>query len=293
MNRRLLISSIAFICIIMVACIGIQFYLKIDEPVFMRSYCDVQVPDETGMGLTEVLQLEYITNQSDTRKIVGISFLEAPELAFYVGSDDLFFEFDNTEDPNVTTYGPYHLHQVRLNINGGLPEEYQDGLIVSKAVIAYDNGDTQTVDLGQIALSVKNDDYVNELHSTIGWDWESTEMESFLSKFSLRYDVSIISITSHLMETLNQNIGSCLVNGEDYSKAVGAVVPANQEICFSVEYPMKDEALRFELFHPVFLIQMQDTQGTVSNWYVNEIGYKKPISDLHDILTYLKARGAI
>lgn len=141
--------------------ISIIYYLKLDNPVFLKNYIDVDYYEYENMyTLSGIdIELKYIANIEDKRKVVSVIFEEAPELNFYASENDkmgVMQFYENTND-NIESYGRYGIHTVFLNFN--LPKEghkLDETIKLSKAKVKFDDELVLDVDLGKIILSKIN-----------------------------------------------------------------------------------------------------------------------------------------
>ncbi|MDY2631289.1 MULTISPECIES: hypothetical protein [unclassified Clostridium] len=141
--------------------ISIIYYLKLDNPVFLKNYIDVNYYEYENMYTLSGfdIELKYIANIEDKRKVVSVIFEEAPELNFYAsenGKKGAIQLYENTND-NIESYGRYGIHTVFLNFN--LPKEgykLDETIKLSKAKVKFDDELVLDVDLGKIILSKIN-----------------------------------------------------------------------------------------------------------------------------------------
>ena len=66
--------------------VSIIYYLKLDNPVFLKSYKDIEVVENEGNYITSGydIVIKYIANIEDERMVSSIVFKDAPNLNFYV-----------------------------------------------------------------------------------------------------------------------------------------------------------------------------------------------------------------
>lgn len=135
----------------------ILYYLKLDKPVFLKSYKDVEVFENEGNFLTQGydVEIKYISNREDKRKVSSIIFKDAPELNFYASETSSMgiVEFYNYHNDNIESYGRYGIHTVFLNLNSqSYGYDLSKDIVLSEATVIFDDGLTMDVDLGKVVL---------------------------------------------------------------------------------------------------------------------------------------------
>lgn len=156
--KKVLKISIVLIMSSLIISIAIKFSLKIDNPVFLKSYLDVNYYENEDMyslyGYS--IELKYITNNGDKSKVVDIIFDQAPYLELDVSENQgiglpAFYSYENN---NIQTYGPYDVHTVFIDLNmSRRNKKLEDVIELDKAKVQFDNGKIMEVDLGKIILS--------------------------------------------------------------------------------------------------------------------------------------------
>lgn len=142
----------------------IQSYIKLDSPVFLKNYLDVDYYEYDNVySLSGInIELKYITNNGENKNVISVIFEEAPELNFYarennnMGLMQMYYD-SNYSNINVENYGYYSIHTVYLDFE--IPKEsikLDDVIKLSKAKVTFEDGDSIDVDLGKIILSKNN-----------------------------------------------------------------------------------------------------------------------------------------
>ncbi|MDV4150987.1 hypothetical protein R0131_09070 [Clostridium sp. AL.422] len=159
-KTALKISSL-LILISFLLSILIQNYIKLDSPVFLKNYLDVDYYEyKDRYSLSGInIELKYITNNGENKNVISVVFEEAPELNFYARENNniglmQMYNDSNYSNINVEKYGYYSIHTVYLDFE--IPKESikLDNVIkLSKAKITFEDGDSIDVDLGKIILS--------------------------------------------------------------------------------------------------------------------------------------------
>ena len=137
-RTALRISGIMILLSFIVSLVTI-YYLKLDNPVFLKNYVEVDVAEgENRYNLLNFdIELKYISNVEDKRKVMEIVFYEAPELNFKASETNFqFARFYDYSNDNIESYGRYGIHTVFLNLDISEEKfEINEKLVLSKATI--------------------------------------------------------------------------------------------------------------------------------------------------------------
>lgn len=182
---------IVVICFIINTVYYMQFSL--DEVVFLKHYYERDIHDGSYMNI------HFIKNTSDNRKIREIRFPEMPNEFASVYLNDFSNGFNNgyyrTEEFAHYMYNELMI-EFQYNDTNYSEEGNGESIILNKAVIIFNNGDEQKVDIGKIVLH-KNMNYYDFLET-----YSSSSSNDFTSTTILTpiKDVIIESIESNLDE---------------------------------------------------------------------------------------------
>lgn len=113
-------------------------WLHLDEPVFLKHFYEIDINGGS------YIDMHYITNANDNRKITGISFDKIRGGVFVVNEN------------NVYSGAHYKYNELMIEFRR-VGEDYteegnEESVVLNKALIKYDNGDRQAVDIGKIVL---------------------------------------------------------------------------------------------------------------------------------------------
>lgn len=135
-------------------------YLKLSKPVFLKNYVETDISEGADKYklLNFDIELKYISNIEDKRKVVGIIFDEAPEINFKASETEFeFARFYDYSNDNIESHGRYGIHTVFLNVDISEQKiEIDDKLVLSKATVVFDDGLNMKIDLGRIVLNKNN-----------------------------------------------------------------------------------------------------------------------------------------
>lgn len=150
---------IVVICFIINTVYYMQFSL--DEVVFLKHYYERDIHDGSYMNI------HFIKNTADNRKIVEIRFPEMPNEFASVYLNDFSNGFNNgyyrTEEFAHYMYNELMI-EFQYNDTNYSEEGNGESIILNKAVIIFNNGDEQEVDIGKIVLH-KNMNYYGFLET--------------------------------------------------------------------------------------------------------------------------------
>ena len=155
-NKALKIS-IALIGLSLIITLLVLSKLKLDKPIFLKNYKEVELMEnEEVYSISGFdIELKYIANIKDKRKVSSVTFKEAPELNFYASENNsmgLMSSYDYSND-NIESHGRYGVHTVFLSLNSQKYDyEFDKELELSEATVTFDDGLTMEVDLGKVIL---------------------------------------------------------------------------------------------------------------------------------------------
>ena len=84
-NNKILKISLTLIMLSLIIVIMLIGKLRLEKPVFLINYCEIgtyEIGDKYSLG-EERFKLKYISNVDDTRRVVRITFKEAPDIDFF------------------------------------------------------------------------------------------------------------------------------------------------------------------------------------------------------------------
>src|SRR5690554_3248418 len=88
-NKKILKTGLILIFSVFVISLIVSVYLKLDEPVLLKLYKEIEFPtNQSGHYLDNQLRIEYITNINDTRLVTHVEFEEVPGLITSANSRD-------------------------------------------------------------------------------------------------------------------------------------------------------------------------------------------------------------
>ena len=161
MTKKISLLRVCLILIVIITgiCVGFSYYTRLKEPVFLK-YCVATsaVPSITTGYQQPALELQYLTNNTDQREVIGLSFAEAPDYSFiatenaqYYGGSFTFFS--NNSTPQLgEAIGPYRLRKVFLYMNNYFLEDWKGEVELNNALVNFNDGSSCKVNLGRILI---------------------------------------------------------------------------------------------------------------------------------------------
>lgn len=192
MNNLKNISILKYGLLIVALCLvmSIIYYMQfpIDEIVFLEHYYEISLYGSSTR------QIHFISNSNDKRKIVDISFPQLPD-----DFADVFSEYFNYGNYRSENFAHYNHNVILLNfvsMNNYAETEPEKSIFLDKALISFDSGEQQEVDIGKIILrkNIKQSDALNTPHSSVSNN--STSMAVIKSN----ENIIIEKITSDFLE---------------------------------------------------------------------------------------------
>ena len=223
-SKNNLILKYGLITVLLCLIISIFFYVQffLDEPVFLKHYYDLIIHENMRMNL------HFITNSSDNKKIRNIEFPQMPDNFAYI-------ELDYVTNLNENGYfrsrkfTHYSYNEISLLIHTLGENESEETIVLDRAIVHYSGGESQEADIGKIILhkNVKQTNVLTSVFTKSANDNTSSEgLES-------ADNIIIESIKSDLDDEL-KGIFELKMEGADVS---------------DLDYPVNisaDEILRFE-----------------------------------------------
>ena len=291
--KKSLIISISLIIVSLIISIGMKSSLKIDNPVFLKSYLDVNYYENEDMySLYEYsIELKYITNNGDKSKVLDIVFDKAPYLELNVGEDQsigipAFYSYENN---NIESYGPYDIHTVFIDLDMSRRNKKLEEVIeLDKAKVYFDNGESMDVDLGKIILSK-----YNENQSPLDFNGMNGSSDgSSQSIFYVTDDILVSKVYSPLFE-YTRDIFNFNIDKLGYLEEKELIYNKLEHLYFTSQfYNIEDPSKKLNTYEIKPTIYFKDKNGKDYTKKVNNIDYK-PYFNFKDIFRYLKSQGEL
>lgn len=145
LNNSILIIGFSVILITICICLGIRNHELLKEPVYFRCLIEHYLPAVAdSVYETSTIELLYLTDVADNRKIMNVSFVDHPELNVEV--------LDSGTE--TSEYGIYSQKAVTLYLEW---DSYATGMSgenveVNTLIMEYSDQSSQRVDIGRICI---------------------------------------------------------------------------------------------------------------------------------------------
>lgn len=296
-KTALKISSV-MIFISLILSISIVYYLKLDKPVFLKSYQDVEVMqnDLDYLNTYYDIEIKYIANSEDKRKVSSIVFKEAPELYFYVSENNpiglvQFYDYSND---NISNYGRYGIHTVFLNLKlQSSVYNLDEDIILKEATIRFDDGLTMDVDLGKLVL-YKHDSSKEKINDEVLHEQRTETSTNGMSKsgFYVNKYIQVSDVYSKSFE-YTRDLFDFNINKTGELEDQNLIYNANENLYFTYQVKdIDDPEKKLYSYNIKPIIYFKDRSGKEYTKRINTINYS-PNFNFSDIYKYLKQKGEI
>ncbi len=286
--------SITLIAVSLVLTILISEKLKVDKPVFIKNYKEVEIIESEGsLSISGFdIELKYISNIEDKRKVVYITFKDAPELNFYASETNsmgLMSFYDYSND-NVERHGRYGVHTVFLSLNHeNFEYDLNKELELGEATITFNDGLIMDVDLGKILLHKYSDEKTPLQDSGVE---ESSDGNSRSIFWATDY-IMISNVYSPLFEEA-KDLFDFNINKLGSMNKKDLIYNKNENLFFSFQfYNIDDIEKKLCSYEIKPVIYFVDRSGKEYEKRVYNTFNYKPYFSFSDIYKYLKVKEEI
>jgi len=289
-NQKILKIGIIAILITLIICLGLSLLLKLDKPVVLQSYLELDMPlYESGYYGDRQFELKYITNANDSRVVDHIEFEEAPELIVYASEyNSIFGMFDTSYIPGEVQ-GPYSIRTVAVNISANEIKDPINEIHLTKAKLHFTEGDIITADIGDIVLYEHNysDEHLDFFRSNSSSDGTNE------SQMRVKEDITLLKIESPNLKNV-ENFIEFKIDGVDFRDIAGLKYLKDTTLRVNSKFDVSDDpSLRYNTYNIDPRLYIEDNEGNVFTYRTNHIFYRNHDYNLKDIIVFLRARGEI
>lgn len=294
-NRKILKVGIIIILAILVICMSLSSFLKLNKPVFLSSYVELELPVfDSGYYGDSQFELRYITNANDNRVVNDIEFIEIPDLYAYVseyGFNTHIFDTFNRNSNNIPgeIKGMYSIRTVNIQINAYEIKAPIDELHITKAKIHFSNGDAITTDIGHVVLldSKSSGNYLDFKSSNSS----SYEIDNTL--FELKKDMTLLKVDSPLLNNIEEII-DIQIDGIDYKDVNGIKYSKGDQLRTSSKLEeQQNPLLKYNFYNIRPRLYFEDSEGKIVTDNFDGFYIKEHNFELLDIIKFLRAKGEI
>lgn len=280
-NKKILKIGVISIIIIFIIVLSFAFRIKLDNPVFLKSYIERGINLESGFYRQMDLEIKYISNTYDKREVGYIEI-------FNNNRSDLIL-LANRVHQEVESYGLYNVNRLHLQIDySGIIEDV-DKLEFNTARIIFNNGDTIEEDLGRFILHIEDEKREDVESTSSGSSSDGTYF--ILSR--LKEDMEIVNIESPLFKEAKE-LYSIKINGKDYKDTIDSSYEKGDRIRINSSFKSPEDFFdKYSQFDLVPRLYFKDSKGEKSYISINNISYHPNDFSFQEIYKYLKLRGEI
>ncbi|CDI48198.1 hypothetical protein BN906_00138 [Clostridium tetani 12124569] len=267
---------------------------KLKNPVFLKMFVEKYVYVNEDSSFVDGLELKYITNISDNRKVIDINFKEQPNIEIIVSHNPMgyenfsFFDNNNSNKQIGDIYGRYIVNTIYLNINN-LDKKFNE-IELNNAKVSFDDGSTLDSNLGRIILykdKNNHEDIVEHISSSGSSDGTSS------SDKKLKKDIKLLNVESPLLDDLKDYFDISI--GEINYKDISGVKYEKDKV-LSTHSKFKTPKSIFEEYSFYDInpkLYYEDIKGNKSYIRIYNINHTPYNFDLKGMFKYLKSRSVI
>ncbi|KHO40384.1 hypothetical protein [Clostridium tetani] len=294
LNKKILKFGLLLIIISLIFTIILASVYKLKNPVFLKMFVEKYVYVNEDSSFVDGLELKYITNISDNRKVIDINFKEQPNIEIIVSHNPMgyenfsFFDNNNSNKQIGDIYGRYIVNTIYLNINN-LDKKFNE-IELNNAKVSFDDGSTLDSNLGRIILykdKNNHEDIVEHISSSGSSDGTSS------SDKKLKKDIKLLNVESPLLDDLKDYFDISI--GEINYKDISGVKYEKDKV-LSTHSKFKTPKSIFEEYSFYDInpkLYYEDIKGNKSYIRIYNINHTPYNFDLKGMFKYLKSRSVI
>ena len=193
-NQKTLKYGLIILALSIVISIVVYFQYSISDVVFLKHYYDVEIHNSS------FLELHFIANADDERQIIDIDFPQVQDNFAQIEFDHFRNNNGDGHYYNTVKTAHYNYNIISLVVLVSANNTKLDGkVMLDKALVKFNNGDEQEVDIGRIVLykNIKKSDALDlNYYSSINNNISIAVMEA-------QKDFLIENISSYLDKNIN------------------------------------------------------------------------------------------
>ncbi len=238
-----------------------------------------------------ILELQYLTNRNDTKEVIGISFLEAPDYFFIATEIQQFSNsFSFFQSGNSTSLGEnlgrYSLRKVYLYMDNYFIGEWKGEVELKNAQITFNDGSTSVVDLGRILLYSDE----QEVPALDVLSSSSSNQGTTMTTLWVRQELSGFKLVSPILQDADPAM-EITINSYSYDELELLKLKRGDHLIFESYIRNHSEAGGYDIYdiRPKLIYTKEDgTQGFIRIYNINKSKY---FYGYLDALKYLIGRG--
>ncbi|MCG4579222.1 hypothetical protein [Clostridium cochlearium] len=294
LNKKILRFGLIIIVISLIFTVIFASVYKLKNPIFLKMFVEKDVYVNEDSAYLNGLELKYITNISDNRKVVGINFKEQPNIEIIVSHNPMGYEnfsfFDNNNSNKQTgdICGRYVVNTIYININK--LDKKLNKIELNNAKVIFDDGSTLDTNIGRIILyrdTNNHEDIVEHISSSGSSDGTSSSDQRF------KKDIKLLNVESTLLDDLKDYFDLSIGN-IDYKNIYGTKYEKDKILSIHSKCKTSKSILEEYSFYDINpKLYYEDNKGNRSYIRIYNINHTPYNFDLKGIFRYLKSRGVI
>ncbi len=292
MNRIDKILKICFgiIAISVIFSIATTIYLRVEEPVFITNYCQYNIGDIDGMSeiMDEQIVIKYINNIDSKKEVNGITFKGYENLNYYASehNNSNFTFYQPSMEVFVDRVGPYGIHNVYITIPSDLNLENWKDILLTEATIAFNDGTSQIVDLGEILLTkIQHDN--SDFDFIMG---QGSNDVGSVDRYNLLTDIEVVGV-KNLFKLDTEELYTVEIDNPYYEDKNETKYKKGEYIKFiGVDKKPVDIIKKYTSYKLDEYMEYKDSEGNINSKRVYTYR-SEPYFNFANTVKYLKARG--
>lgn len=288
-NRRIMQIGVALMVLTIIGSIIYINYMRLKKPVFLR--CCIEMEVQTNISDTPVLQLQYITNVDDDRKVIGMTFKEARDLFFNATenfqplSGHYFYNL-NANQLSGTKIGRYCLHSVYVSLDN--VKKVKDEMELNHARIHFSDGTTMNADLGKIILYRE----AYKEGAVVQKSGYASSNNTSGSSYQIDDDITLIKIESKILNDAPKFI-ELKIDGINYDKISEKQYSKGDTLNISSAFhENQTKGSNYDAYDIMPRLIYRNSDKTTDYIRIYNINWQRSLVKYKDILSYLNERGA-
>ncbi|SKC89724.1 hypothetical protein [Maledivibacter halophilus] len=295
LNKKILKFGLVLITLSLIFTAGFSLIYSLEKPVFLKMYVEEYTSGDENLSVLENFEVRYITNISDSRKVMEIEFEEEPDIEVTVshwpkgGGMFSFFNNNNYNNQSRDIYGRYALNTIYIDMNlNNIDREFNETEL-NNAKVKFNDGSTLDINLGRIIIykNERKNDYIDSISSGSSSDGTSS-FEGRVTKA-----IKLLEVKSPLLEDLKDYF-DLSIGDTDYRKVSGVKYEKDKSLAINAKFiAPKDIVSKYTFYDIKPKLYYEDIEGNISYTRIYNINYTPYDFDLKGIFNYLRARGEI
>lgn len=294
-NKKILKIGLIIIAISVICSVLFATMCRLDKPVFLKSYIEDYVYRYEESNTIENIEIKYIANITDNRKVIGMEFKENKDIEVIASnypldnSSFIFFRGDNYDPSKGQIYGRYALKTIYAQINlDNIDEELYD-IELNKAQIKFSDGSEVEADIGRFIIHKDRGqgEDIKTMSST------SSSDGTYRQILSMKNDIELLNMNSPIFENIDDRF-ELYVDGISYKEVSGRKYRNGSTININfTDKTDKDVIEYYTAYNAKPKLNYKDKNLKKSHTVIYNIDHTPYNFGMKSIFRYLRARGEI